>query len=155
MKQTLQVIFDELQEKALNTFHMTGTVPIQSIAITNLMMRISFDRLRGHIPAGALGVAKKGYVSAPHAIRQGLILAVFMSNFGNISKHELFDMKPDYLHIDRKNFMWFELNSRVITIREAYYIDYNTTPPELSLIPRSKFDQAVENEVADLFSLNS
>jgi hypothetical protein len=155
MKQTLQVIFDELQKKAFNVFRMTGSIPIQSIAITNTMMRISFDRGRGHIPAGALGVAKKGYVSAPHAIRQGLILAVYMSNFGYVDKHELFDIKPDYLHIDCKNFVWFELNSRVITIREAYYIDHNETPPEPVLIPRSKFDQVVENEVEDLFSLNS
>lgn len=155
MKQALQLIFEELKEKGINIFRMTGSVPVQSIAVTNMMIRLPFDRGRGHIPAGALGVAKKGYVSAPHAIRQGLILAVFMSNFGHISKHELFDIQPDYLHLDRKNFMWFELNSRVITIREAYYINYNETPPELVSIPRSRFDEVVENEVEDLFSLNS
>lgn len=155
MIHAFQAIYDELKEKALRGFQVTGVVAPQIVAITRNLIRIPFDRGRAIVPAGVLSVAAKGYVQVPDAIKEGLVIAVFMTHQGNISKHELFDIQPDFLHLDHKNFLWFELNSRITTIREAYYIDYNTTPPELQPIPNEKFSRAVENEVETLFSLNS
>ena len=155
MKNILQDIYNELKEKSLKSLRATGTVANQSIAITQNLLTISFDRDRGMLPAGILGVATKGWVGVPDGIREGLITAIFVANHGNISKHELFDLEPDYIHIDKKNFLWFELNSRIVNIREAYFLDYNHTPPELQPIPNEKFDAVVENEVMELFKLHS
>lgn len=148
-------IFEELKEKALNRFRVTGVCPTQSIAITRNLIQVPFDMQRGLIPAGVLGVAYQGYVLASNAIKEGLVIGVFIAQMGKISKYHLFNMEPDYLHLDRKNFLWFEFNSRILTLREAYYINYSATPPELTLIPRTTFDKVVENEVEDLFRLDS
>jgi len=148
-------IYEGLKEKSLNRFRMTGVCPTQSVAITRNLIQVPFDRERGLIPAGVLGIAHQGYILASNAIKEGLIIAVFMAQMGKISKYHLFNMQPDYLNLDRKNFIWFEFNSRILTLREAYYIDYSVTPPELKLIPRATFDEVVENEVENLFRLNS
>lgn len=155
MKTILQNIYDELKNKALVTFHTIGVVPNQTIAITQDLMHVPFDRLRAVIPAATLGMAPSGYCSVPAAITEGFITAIFAASHGNMAKHELFAIKPDFLHLDEKNFLWFELNSRIINIREAFYIDYSQVPPELQRIPNEQFDKVVENDVVELFKLHS
>lgn len=155
MKTLFQSIYDELKEKALVQFHTTGVLPSQSIAITKDLMKANFDRSKGLIPAGLLGIANKGYAVVPNAIREGLIIAVFMTNFLLISKHELYGVQPDFFDLDRKNLLWFELNSRIIMIREAYYAHYDKIPTELELIPRKIFDKNIESSIEEIFKLNS
>ncbi|MCK5291842.1 MAG: hypothetical protein KAR39_07490 [Thermoplasmata archaeon] len=155
MKDIIQTIYDELKTKIITIFRTTGEIPNQSIAITQNLMRIPFDRLKGVIPASALGVHPTGYVGIPSAIEEGFVVGIFVSNFGIMAKHDLFALKPDYLHLDKRNFLWFELNSRIINIREAFYIDHNHEPAELQLIPNKLFDEVVENDIIELFKLHS
>lgn len=155
MKQILQGIFDDLKSKTLKNLRLIGTVSSQCIAITQNLVCVPFDRDRGMIPASLLGVATHGWTGIVDGIKEGLIAAVFVCNYGNIAKHELFDLEPDFTHLDKQNFLWFELNSRIINIREAYYLDYNYIPPNLQLIPNKKFNTIVENEVLELFKLHS
>jgi hypothetical protein len=134
---------------------MTDVLPTQSIVITKDLVQVSFDRTRGLIPAGVLGIATKGYALVPNAIREGLVTAVFLTNFMLISKHELYEVQPDFLHINRKNLLWFELNSRVVTIREGFYARYSEIPTRLDLIPHDVMNRNVESTIEEMFKLNS
>jgi len=155
MKATLTDMYGELKEKALNQFRTTGVLPTRSTAITQNFIQVMFDRGRGVIPAGVLGIATTGYASVPNAIKEGLIVAVFSTNFLLISKHELYGLQPDFLYLERKNLLWFELNSRILTIREAYYARYGETPVKLDPIPREVMDKNVESALEGMFKLNS
>ncbi len=155
MKDVIQNIYDELKNKALVTFRTTGVVPTQSFAITQSLIRVPFDRIKAVIPAAALGIGASGYCSVPSAIAEGYVIAIFIASHGNMAKHELFAIKPDFLYLDKRNFLWFELNSRIINIREAFYIDYGQEPPELQRISNEQFDKVVENDVLELFKLHS
>jgi hypothetical protein len=155
MKRALQKTYGNLKDKAMTQFHVTGVLPMQSIAITRDFIQMAFNRDRPIIPAGALGIAPKGYIQLLSAIQEGFVVAVFSCHFGNITRHHLFDIEPDYVNLDRKNLLWFELNSRVLTIREAYYVDYSTTPLKLKPISSKKFDNLVYNKVEEMFRLDS
>jgi hypothetical protein len=91
----------------------------------------------------------------PQAIGEGLIVAVFTSHFLTINKHELYKVQADLLYLDRKNLLWFELNSRIILIREAFYARYGKNPVRLDPIPREIFDENVESTIEQMFKLNS
>ncbi len=155
MKKVIQDIYDDLKDKALVTFHTTGVAPSQAVAITQDLVRIPFDRIRSMVPACMLGIADKGYCSVPQAISEGFIIAVFVVSYGVMAKHELFAIKPDFLYLDERNFLWFELNSRITNIREAFYIDHSQEPPKLQVISNELFDKVVENDIMDHFKLHS
>ena len=155
MKTILSNMYDELKEKALAQFRITGVLPTQSTAISRDLIQAAFSRSKAIIPAGLLGLGTDGYASVPNAIKEGLIIGVFSTNFLLLSKHELYGVQPDFLYLERKNLLWFELNSRIITIREAFYARYGKNPVELDPIPESVFSENVASALEDMFKLNS
>lgn len=155
MKRKFQSIYNELKKKALDQFHITSVLPRQSIAITRDLIQVTFDRNKGVVPAGSLGVISKGWIEVRHAIKEGLIIAIFLTDFAHLSNHKLAGVQPDYLNLHLKNLLWFDLNSRILLIREVYYVSHNKNPPKLVKLAPDNANAVVQSEIEGLFKLDS